>query len=66
MGIKAHLNLVKEMLASYSDLSERKVFNTIVKSIVFSLDKVGISSFDGKIKFANSIITRLLKRKLKV
>lgn len=64
MGIKAHLNLVKEMLASYSDLSERKVFNTIVKSIVFSLDKVGISSFDGKIKICKFHNNEIIEKKI--
>jgi len=47
MGIKASLDLVKEMLVSYSDLSERKIFNTVVKSIVFALEKNKIASFKG-------------------
>lgn len=49
MGIKANLNLVKEMLVSYSDLSERKIFNTVVKSIVFAIEKNRIESFDGNV-----------------
>lgn len=64
MGIKAHLNLVKEMLASYSDLSERKVFNTIVKSIVFSLDKAKIDSFTGKIKICKFHNNELTEKKI--
>ena len=49
MGIKASLELVKEMLVSYSDLSERKIFNTVVKSIVFALEKNKITSFKGDV-----------------
>ncbi len=39
----------QDLLVSYSDLSERKIFNTVVKSIVFAIEKNRIESFDGNV-----------------
>ena len=65
MGIRAKLDYVKEMLAPFVEPTADKIFDTIVKAIVFSIEKNNIENYNDEIIISRYEEGGLVKKKIK-
>ena len=65
MGISANLGYVREMLSPFVEPTDDMIFDTVVKAIVFAIEKIGIENYHDEMIVGKYIDDVLIKKKIR-
>ena len=64
MGISADLKLVREMLSPFVEATDDRIFDTVVKAIVFAIEKNGIENYNDEMIIGKYVDDVLVNKKI--